>query len=454
MPIEQCTLPEGGHGWRWGEHGHCYRERADAERQGAAAYANGYAGDAVRETRHAQRLAFDRASVRSFDQDGRLHVEVTPISKANVCPYLGSEIPDGESLGLDAQRMYRLLRDPAELARAAPTFNGIPLIDSFDESGREHVQVSASIPRKELVVGSTGSDAVFEPPYLKNSLVVWDAKAIRGIEDETRREISSAYYYRVDMTPGTWEGEAYDGVMRDIRGNHIALVRAGRAGPDVAVGDSALEILTMGSKTQPTKLSRKAVLARGALLAHLKPMATDAKQTFGPVLNPVLAGVTRTNWQASKSALVAALRPKLAADADIENLVSLLDSLDDEGNDDDVATDQPPGATPVAAATTTEDADPIEEILGALRGKLSGEDLAAIEPKLRALKLAGDQEDDTAALDTPPATPGAPAAPTTSAAAPGAGGAKDTDPVSRPAMDAAIAAGTKGRTGCHGRRHA
>ena len=388
------------------------------------------------------RLAFDRASVRSFDQDGRLHVEVTPISKANVCPYLGSEIPDGESLRLDAQRMYRLLRDPAELARAAPTFNGIPLIDAFDETGREHVQVSASVPRKELVVGSTGSDAVFDAPYLKNSLVVWDAKAIRGIEDETRREISSAYYYRADMTPGTGEGEAYDGVMRDIRGNHIALVRAGRAGSDVAVGDSALEIFIMGSKTQQTKLSRKAVLARGALLAHLKPMAADAKQTFGPVLTPVLAGITRANWQAGKSALVAALRPKLAADADIANLVSLLDSLDDEGNDDDVAQDEPPRGEPVEGVTTAssvmQDADPVGEILGSLRGKLSDEDLASIEQRLRALKIAADQDDDEggAAADTPPATPGTPAAPTTSAAAT----AGDAAPVSRPVMDAAIAA--------------
>lgn len=153
------------------------------------------------------RLAFDRASVRTYDHDGRLHVAITPISKANLCPYLGSEIPDGESLSLEAQRTYRLLRDPDELARAAPTFNRIPLIDAFDETGREHIQVSAASPKKEIVVGGTGSDAVFDTPYLRNSLVVWDAKVIRGIEDDTRREISSAYYYRAGMTPGVYEGD-------------------------------------------------------------------------------------------------------------------------------------------------------------------------------------------------------------------------------------------------------
>lgn len=204
-----------------------------------------------------------------------LHVTITPISKANVCPYLGGEVPDRESLGLDAQRTYRLLRDPDELARAAPTFNRIPLVDAFDETGREHIQVSVASPKKEIVVGSTGSDAVFDTPNLRNNLVVWDAKAIRGVEDDTRREISSAYYYRADMTPGMFEGEPYDGVMRDIRGNHVALVRAGRAGPDVAVGDakpgdskpgdSALKRTIMAS-TVP-KLTRRGEFVHGALAA-------------------------------------------------------------------------------------------------------------------------------------------------------------------------------------------
>ncbi|WP_233868699.1 DUF2213 domain-containing protein [Paraburkholderia adhaesiva] len=385
------------------------------------------------------RLAFDRASVRTYDQDGRLHVAVTPISKANVSPYLGSEIPEGDALGLDAQRTYRLLRDPGELERAAPTFNGIPLIDAFDETGREHIQVSAAVPRKEIVVGSTGSDAVFEAPYLRNSLVVWDAKAIRGIEDDTRREISSAYYYRADMTPGVYGGEAYDGVMRDIRGNHVALVRAGRAGPDVAVGDSALETI-MGSTTavvpKGPKLSRRGALVRGALLGFRPALAADAR----PGLAPVLADLTRANWAAGKASILAALKPKLATDADIENLVSLLDSLDTEDagegdNGDPAAKPDAPPAPPVPGST--QDADPIAEILGALRGKLSDEDLAAIEPKLRALKLAGDQEGEVSALDAPPPGPGAAGAP--APPVPASPAAMDTDPVSRPAMDAAIA---------------
>jgi hypothetical protein len=45
-------------------------------------------------------LALDRDSVREKTRDGRLSVKVANISKANVCPYRGREIPGWESLGL------------------------------------------------------------------------------------------------------------------------------------------------------------------------------------------------------------------------------------------------------------------------------------------------------------------------------------------------------------------
>lgn len=132
-----------------------YPTKEEAEKQEQAAYANGYAGDSA--------LAFDRATVRSFDKDGRLHIEVTPISKANVCPYYGREIPNSRSLGLQPDKVYYLLRDPKELAKAASTFNNIPLLN-------EHIPVTASAPQKMAVVGSTGTDAEFDGTYLKTLL--------------------------------------------------------------------------------------------------------------------------------------------------------------------------------------------------------------------------------------------------------------------------------------------
>ncbi|MCG4266946.1 DUF2213 domain-containing protein [Acetobacter senegalensis] len=207
-------------------------------------------------------LAYDRmGSVRTTDVEGRLRVAATPISKANICPYMGREIPSSRELGLDPERIYQMLRDPDELKKAAASFNGLPVLE-------EHYHVTAANPRRDLVVGTTGNEATFDAPYLMNSLVIWDGDAIDRIKTGEQRELSSAYRYRADMTPGEYEGEKYDGVMRDIVGSHVAVVPSGRAGPDVLVADAQLEDPNM-KKIPKNK--------QGALLAKLRPfLAQDA----------------------------------------------------------------------------------------------------------------------------------------------------------------------------------
>jgi hypothetical protein len=179
------------------------------------------------------RMALDRATLRRIDADGHLHVESSAISKANICPYWGGEIPDNEALGLDPKKTYRLFRDPAELEKAAATFNGKPLLIL-------HKVQTADGHDHDLTVGSV-NNAHFEAPYLKAELSVWDAAAIAGINSGEQKELSSAYRYVADMTPGTYQGEAYDGRMVSIIGNHVALVTEGRAGSDVVVGDNAID---------------------------------------------------------------------------------------------------------------------------------------------------------------------------------------------------------------------
>lgn len=229
MPVHQKDGK-----WYWGSKGP-FDTQEKAEEVERAAYANGYAKDSA--------FAFDRASVRTYDADGKLHVELTPISKANVCVYYGREIPGCDELGLIPDKAYRLLRDPEELRKAADTFNNQPLLNT-------HIAVSVLDPPKEAIIGSTGESAEFDGTYLKNSLVIWDVNSIIGVENKQQREISSSYRYRLDMTPGEYEGEAYDGVMRDIVCNHVAIVPSGRAGPDVFVYDSKPTGTTLMSKAK------------------------------------------------------------------------------------------------------------------------------------------------------------------------------------------------------------
>lgn len=183
----------------------------------------------------ARAIASDYASARRFDADGRLHVASANISKACVSDYLGKEIPGWRGLELEANRLYPLLRDPDELAKAAPSFNGLPLLS-------RHVATSADDHPREVTVGATGNSAEFDAPFLTNSLVVWDGEAIAAIEDGTQRELSCGYRYDLDATPGTYRGRAFFGRMTNIIGNHVAIVIEGRVGADCVVGDAALNI--------------------------------------------------------------------------------------------------------------------------------------------------------------------------------------------------------------------
>jgi len=180
-------------------------------------------------------LAFDKESVREYDKDGRLKVARTPISAAMVCEYLSEEIPGWQELGLTPGKRYKLLRDPEELKKAAETSNNIPLLD-------KHIPIDAynHAENADNVAGGTGSEAEFKDDKLYNSLGIWPREAITDVETGGKRQLSAAYHYRPDMIPGKYKGESYDGVMRDIKFNHVALVENGRCGPDVCVMDEAL----------------------------------------------------------------------------------------------------------------------------------------------------------------------------------------------------------------------
>ena len=106
---------------------------------------------------------------RRYDADGRLHILRTPISKATVNPYYGREIPDAAQLGLEPERVYQMLRDPGELAKAAHSFARNQLMF-------QHTAVSADDPKQDSIAGTIGSEVEFLAPYLVADLCIWMRK--------------------------------------------------------------------------------------------------------------------------------------------------------------------------------------------------------------------------------------------------------------------------------------
>jgi hypothetical protein len=91
---------------------------------------------------------------------------------------------------------------------------------------------------KMFQVGHAGSQVRFSDGFVEVALLVTDKKAIDSIQCKDSAdhavEVSAGYRVDYDPTPGkTPSGEAYDGVQRNIRVNHIAIVPKGRAGPEV-----------------------------------------------------------------------------------------------------------------------------------------------------------------------------------------------------------------------------
>lgn len=173
-------------------------------------------------------------SARTKDSNGYMHVAVSNLTKEQVVPYMGNSIPGYKELGLEPDKVYQIYRPAEEIEKAVETFNGLPLM-------LDHWDMDADNIPKDKVVGSLGTDAKWEKPYLTNSLIVTDSNAIKAIEDGSYSELSASYACDIDMTGGIFDGKAYDGVMRNIKGNHVALVPEGRAGHDVKVADSAME---------------------------------------------------------------------------------------------------------------------------------------------------------------------------------------------------------------------
>ena len=280
---------------------------------------------------------------RHYDDDGRLHVMRSNISCAQVAPYFGHEIA-GVS-GLEPDRIYRLHRDPVELEKAAATFERLPILS-------EHVQVlDITENQADLRIGCIGSNVVFESPFLIADLCFDRADAIAAIETRTVYELSCGYRYDADMTAGEIDGQKYDGVMRNIRGNHLALVERGRAGRDVVVGDMSLNL--RGKNMSKTKLGRALI---AAVVGLSSAFARDSE-------------LQRSISSASKSTFSKGdfSRRVLAADADLdaEKVDEIIDAILDVTDDD-------------KEPEIVRDETPAEKVKAMLVGKVEDEIINAI----------------------------------------------------------------------------
>jgi hypothetical protein len=134
----------------------------------------------------------------------------------------------------DPMRALRLYRPGSEVfeARSMGSFDGCPITIDHPEGGVTRDNWN------QLARGDVRG-VRREGDFMAATLTIRSKDAIEALQSG-KRELSNGYTFTLDMTPGqTPAGEAYDGVQRNIRGNHVALVDAARCGPACRVSDSS-----------------------------------------------------------------------------------------------------------------------------------------------------------------------------------------------------------------------
>lgn len=103
--------------------------------------------------------------------------------------------------------------------------------------------------------GSVGENVTREGRYVKGRIAVTDSAAIEAVEKGDAAEISVGYKCELEHAPGTYEGQAYDYIQRNIRANHVSLTRKARGGSDIRVHLDAAESVAPEDITLKIKIN-------------------------------------------------------------------------------------------------------------------------------------------------------------------------------------------------------
>jgi hypothetical protein len=143
--------------------------------------------------------------------------------------------PDGSE-----RREYR----PPDEVFKADTLESFALVPLTNDHPAEGMLTAENTRQYQVgTVVAPRQDAEF----MRSQLLVTDAATIADMESG-KVELSCGYCADLDETPGvTPEGERYDARQMNIRGNHVAVVAAGRAGPDVRVRMDAADRVMVAS---------------------------------------------------------------------------------------------------------------------------------------------------------------------------------------------------------------
>lgn len=148
--------------------------------------------------------------------------------------------------------------DPESLA----SYRGKPVIITHDAGLVTKDNVD------QFIIGTILSDGYRSGDDVRADIIIHNTD---DMKDSGLKELSLGYNLDLDETPGEWNGEPYDAIQRNIRINHLALVREARAGEQARLNidsrdpETTLRGGKVMSKTTTPKAPAKAHRSDGIL---------------------------------------------------------------------------------------------------------------------------------------------------------------------------------------------
>lgn len=165
------------------------------------------------------------------DENGFWLIKDNPISKEGVFPYLGKTI----SPQLEPDKIYYVYRPAEELSseETLESFNAVPLSDEHEMLGDGFTPYDKK-PASGVLFNTHARDG-----EMYGDLKIF-SETLKDEISNGKKELSLGYLCEYELKKGVWNGQPYDAVQKNLRGNHIALVERGRMGSDVRVYDKAI----------------------------------------------------------------------------------------------------------------------------------------------------------------------------------------------------------------------
>lgn len=168
---------------------------------------------------------------RVYSDEGFLQVPAC-ISRIGVQTYTAIEMGLSDRDPKDVIRVFR----PEEEVFAEESMLSFASKPVTDNHPPEAVTSKNS---KKFTVGHSVPEVTHDNKFVNTTLHILDAATIAKIESG-KVELSNGYSADIDWVAGiSPDGEQFDAIQRNIKGNHIAIVDRGRAGPTCSLADNS-----------------------------------------------------------------------------------------------------------------------------------------------------------------------------------------------------------------------